>query len=73
MDGNRAMRAGRWRAHVSAWRDSGQTRAAYCAAHGLSVSAFGYWIRRLHESDDETDPLWVRIDVASLESETRGR
>lgn len=52
MDGKRAMRAAQWRAHVSAWRSSGQTQAAYCAAHGLSVSALGYWIGRLREAGD---------------------
>lgn len=52
MDGKRATRAAQWRAHVSAWRSSGQTQAGYCAAHGLSASALGYWIRRLREAGD---------------------
>ena len=55
MDGKRAMRAAQWRAHVSAWRDSGQTQAAYCAAHGLSVSTLGYWISRLREDGAGAD------------------
>lgn len=55
MDGKRAMRAAHWRAQVSRWRNSGETRAAYCAAHGLSVSTLGYWIRRLREHCDAPD------------------
>src|SRR4051794_39863009 len=36
-----------WRVHVEAWRDSGQSRAEYCAAHGLSRKTFGWWAWRL--------------------------
>ena len=32
-----------WRVHVEAWRASGQSRADYCAAHGLSRKTFGWW------------------------------
>lgn len=54
MGGKRAMREAQWRAHISGWRSSGQSQAAYCAAHGLSVSTLGYWIKRLRDvSRDE--------------------
>ena len=36
-----------WRVHVEAWRASGQSRAEYCAAHGLSRKTFGWWAWRL--------------------------
>ena len=36
-----------WRVHVEAWRASGQSRAEYCAAHGLSRQTFGWWAWRL--------------------------
>src|SRR3954453_22636373 len=36
-----------WRVHVEAGRDSGQSRAEYCAAHGLSRKTFGWWAWRL--------------------------
>ena len=32
-----------WRRHLVAWRDSGQSQAAYCRRHGLSLACFGYW------------------------------
>ena len=32
-----------WRRHLVAWRDSGQSQAAYCRRHGLSLARFGYW------------------------------
>jgi hypothetical protein len=48
-------RAAFWRAHVSGWRRSGQTQAAYCAAQGLSVSTLGYWISRLRKEAVATD------------------
>jgi hypothetical protein len=36
-----------WRVHVEAWRASGQSRADYCTAHGLSRKTFGWWAWRL--------------------------
>jgi hypothetical protein len=64
MDGKRAMRVAQWRAHVSAWRGSGQTQAAYCAAHGLSVSTLGYWISRLREDGDGADGARLTLVAA---------
>lgn len=52
MDGKRTTRAAQWRARIAAWRSSGQTQAAYCAAHGLNVHTLGYWISRLREDGD---------------------
>lgn len=53
MDGKRARREAQWRTHVSGWRNSGQSQVAYCAAHGLSVSTLGYWIRQLRQGRTE--------------------
>ncbi|MBX2972343.1 MAG: hypothetical protein KF797_04515 [Flavobacteriales bacterium] len=30
-------------AHVAAWKDSGKSRASYCAEHGLNVHTMAYW------------------------------
>lgn len=40
-----------WRREVEAWRGSGQSRGAYCAAHGLSAKTFGWWVWRLERED----------------------
>lgn len=64
MDGKRATHAARWRAHVSAWRSSGQTQSGYCARHGLSVSTLGYWIRRLREDGDGADVARLTLVAA---------
>ena len=31
--------------HLTAWRTSGLTQAAYCAARGLKVTTFNTWVR----------------------------
>lgn len=36
-----------WARRLKAWERSGQTRVAFCAAQGLSVSTFDYWRRTL--------------------------
>ena len=38
-------RAG-WVRHIRAWQASGQTRSAYCLAHGIKVQTLDYWRRR---------------------------
>ncbi len=42
----RQKRAACWLAHVEQWRQSGMSKAAYCAAHGLNFSSFRYWLRK---------------------------
>ncbi len=37
-----------WRGHWKAWAESGLSQRAYCARHGLSYAAFGYWRNRVH-------------------------
>ncbi len=36
-----------WQAHNEAYRKSGQTRAAYCEQHKLSLKTFAYWRNKL--------------------------
>ena len=43
-----------WRSEVAAWRGSGQSRGAYCAAHGLSAKTFGWWVWRLEREERQT-------------------
>lgn len=38
---------------VAGWSQSGQSQQAYCAAQGLSMAVFQYWLRRWRESQDE--------------------
>ncbi|MGE5946473.1 MAG: IS66 family insertion sequence element accessory protein TnpA [Betaproteobacteria bacterium] len=36
-----------WRRHLAAWRDSGQSQAAYCRQQDVSLPCFGYWRGKL--------------------------
>ena len=38
---------------VAGWSQSGQSQQAYCAAQGLSMAVFQYWLRHWRESQDE--------------------
>ena len=40
-------RATYWREHVARWRHSGQTQAAYSAAHGVSKKSLSYWVSQV--------------------------
>ncbi len=36
-----------WKPHLTGWRDSGLSQAAYCREHDLSPKCFAYWRRTL--------------------------
>lgn len=40
---------------VAGWSQSGQSQQAYCAAQGLSMAVFQYWLRHWRESQDKGD------------------
>lgn len=42
-----------WQQHISAWRHSGQSQAAYCRTHGLKHHQMVYWKRRLSDAQSE--------------------
>ena len=46
------MKKGRdyWSRHIAAWRQSGQSRKAYCEEHGLSYWSMRNWISKLPEA-----------------------
>ncbi len=53
-----------WSAHVQAWQCGGDTQAAYCRAHGLSLASFGYWRRKLAGQAQPVSPAMLPIRVA---------
>lgn len=53
-----------WRAHVSVWRSSGQSAAAYCQARGLSPASLGYWSRKLAQAQ-QSPPRLMPIEIAT--------
>lgn len=36
-----------WKRHISSWRMSGESAAAYCRREGLASSTFDYWRKRV--------------------------
>src|SRR5918995_3367299 len=59
-----------WRVHVEAWRDSGQSRGEYCAAHGLSRQTFGWWTWRLDRqgrpAPADTAAHFLPVEIAEV-------
>jgi hypothetical protein len=54
-----------WAEHISAWRESKLTRAAYCRQHGLKLSLFVYRLSRHQTAPDKTLTLVpVSVDAA---------
>ena len=66
------MKKGRdyWSRHIAAWRQSGQSRKAYCEEHGLSYWSMRNWISKLPEVAApesqrlvELEPIGVGVGV----------
>ena len=59
-----------WRVHGEAWRASGQSRAEYCAAHGLSRKTFGWWAWRLDRqgrpAPADTAAHFLPVEIADV-------
>ena len=53
---NRRRNAQEWSDIFSDWRRSGESQREYCRREGVSISAFGYWHRKL-KSDGEEHPI----------------
>ena len=52
----RARRTGaQWRKLIERFERSGQTRGKFCAAHGLALSTFDLWRRKLGETQAAGD------------------
>lgn len=43
-----------WQGHVDAWQRSGLSQRSYCESHGLAVSTFQLWRRRLVAGSKES-------------------
>lgn len=50
-----------WRGHWEAWAASGISQRAYCARHGLSYAAFGYWRNRVKVRVTPPAPAFVPV------------
>jgi len=53
-----------WARRMQAWERSGQTRAAFCGAHGLSLATFDYWRRQLRAPGRALVPVTVSGSTA---------
>ncbi|KLD76051.1 IS66 family insertion sequence element accessory protein TnpB [Xanthomonas hyacinthi] len=60
-----------WSAHVQAWQSSGDTQAAYCRAHGVSLASFGYWRGKLIGPVQPASAVVLPIRVAPAVQEAR--
>ena len=40
---------------IAQWETSGQTRADFCAAHGLSIGVFAYWRNKYLSSNAQKE------------------
>jgi transposase-like protein len=68
--GSRYWREPAARVMVDAWRDSGETVAAFAARHGLDVRRLTRWVRKLEAKTDGLVPFHpVRlVSVAETQS-----
>jgi hypothetical protein len=59
MEQNKRKKAAEWSDIFSEWRRSGESQRGYCRGKGISISAFGYWYRKLER--DGVEQSFVKI------------
>ena len=65
MEQNRQKKAREWSDIFSDWQKSGESQRGYCRRKGISLSAFGYWHRKLER--DIGDHALVKVgNLATL-------
>jgi len=52
--GTREERRSYWRDHIEQWRQSGQSKRAYCRAQELNPASFYRWQGKLDDAPKET-------------------
>ena len=53
MEQNQRKIAQEWDEILSDWRKSGESQRGYCRREGISISAFGYWYRKLSREGEQ--------------------
>lgn len=56
-----------WQQHISAWKDSGLSQAAYCQQHDLKLSTFTYWRNKQNKGRRKLMPVSIPAPDASVE------
>jgi hypothetical protein len=62
---SRTERRAYWQAHVQGWRDSGQSKQAYCRDHGLKAANLYRWCAKLGDGQRK-GPRLVPVQLPML-------
>jgi hypothetical protein len=52
----------------AAWESSGQPREAFCKAHHISLSTFGYWRSRYLAEQQEQNHSFIAVTAQATEA-----
>ena len=63
MEKERHQKVREWNDIFSEWRKSGESRRAFCGRKGISISAFGYWYKKLEK--DSLEQSFVKMEALS--------
>ena len=56
-----------WENHINAWKETSLSQAAYCHEHKLQIHRFGYWKRKLINTNVPavSEPSFVQVSPVS--------
>jgi hypothetical protein len=57
-----------WEEHIKAWQSSESSQRDYCQDHGLSLSGFGYWRRKLTNQPEGSSPSRIGVIPIRVQS-----
>jgi hypothetical protein len=61
---------GYWAKHIEGWRTSGLSQLGYCQKHGIPLSTFGFWRKRLAGENTTTALEIVPVNLPGATSST---
>ena len=57
-----------WQAHMERWQKSGLSQQVYCRKHGLAMSTFQLWRKRLRTATESTALEIVPVPVPGVQA-----
>ena len=58
---SRAERRAYWQFHIAGWKESGQSKQAYCREHHLNPASFYRWHRILRGGESDHAPSFIPL------------
>jgi hypothetical protein len=73
MENNKQTTSEKFRVHIAAWKESGQSKMKFCKAHQINYSCFIYWSKKFPAAGEAGKPdsegeTFQQLNITGLNS-----